>query len=53
MTLDPDLLSVLACPDTDHAPLSLTEEGLVCTGCGRTYPVVDGIPVLLLESGNA
>lgn len=53
MNLDPELAAMLACPDTDHAPLRPTEAGLVCTGCGRTYPVVDGIPVLLLESGDA
>ncbi|MFI5956159.1 Trm112 family protein [Cryptosporangium sp. NPDC051539] len=50
---DSTLLSVLACPDTDHAPLLPTEAGLVCSGCGRRYDVVDGIPVLLLEPGDA
>jgi uncharacterized protein YbaR (Trm112 family) len=43
---DPDLLAVLACPG-DHAPLRVDGDHLVCTGCGRGYPVVDGIPVLL------
>jgi uncharacterized protein YbaR (Trm112 family) len=48
---DPDLLAVLACPDTDRAPLRPDAGGasLTCTGCGRTYDVVDGIPVLLLD----
>jgi len=25
---------------------------LTCTSCGRSYPVVDGIPVLLLEEAS-
>ena len=24
-------------------------EQLVCTGCGRCYPIEDGLPVLLVE----
>jgi uncharacterized protein YbaR (Trm112 family) len=50
--LDPDLLAVLACPDSDHAPLRLDGDSLTCTGCGRAYDVVDGIPVLLLDQGH-
>lgn len=53
--LDPMLMEILACPSDDHAPLhagSSTDpdaDVLTCTACGRGYPVVDGIPVLLLD----
>ncbi|MFC5948897.1 Trm112 family protein [Pseudonocardia lutea] len=47
--LDPQLLEILACPSEDHAPLRPAADQLVCTACGRRYPVVDGIPVLLLD----
>ncbi|HEX4700982.1 MAG TPA: Trm112 family protein [Pseudonocardiaceae bacterium] len=53
--LDPQLLEILACPSPDHAPLRLgTAEDkdadfLTCTSCGRSFPVRDGIPVLLLD----
>jgi SAM-dependent methyltransferase len=33
---------VLCCPSCD-ADLTGSEEGLTCTVCGRTYPVVDGV----------
>lgn len=53
--LDPQLLEMLACPSPDHAPLRVgtpadpDAEALTCTSCGREYPVVDGVPVLLLD----
>lgn len=55
LALDPILLEVLACPDTHHAPLRVGTEAdpdaevLTCTECGRRFPVLDGIPVLLLD----
>ena len=55
VTLDPQLLEILACPSPDHAPLRVgtpgdpEAEALTCTSCGRQYPVVDGVPVLLLD----
>ena len=38
----------LACPACRGA-LRLEEARVVCTGCERCYPVVDGIPVLIVE----
>jgi uncharacterized protein len=50
--LDPQLLEILACPSEDHAPLRVAGDELVCTSCGRAFPVVDGIPVLLLDESR-
>lgn len=36
----------LACP-VCYAHLRFDVATVVCEGCGRTYPVVDGIPVLI------
>jgi uncharacterized protein YbaR (Trm112 family) len=53
--LDPQLMDILACPSEDHAPLRAGSpddpdaDVLTCTACGRRFPVVDGIPVLLLD----
>lgn len=33
-------------------PLAANEAGLGCTGCGRQYPVVAGIPILVRQPGN-
>ncbi|WP_407062135.1 Trm112 family protein [Blastococcus montanus] len=52
--LDPDLLSILACPDSHHTPLTVDEAAgeLVCGTCHRAFPVRDGIPVLLLDEAR-
>jgi uncharacterized protein YbaR (Trm112 family) len=53
--LDPQLMDILACPSDDHSPLRAgtpddpDADVLTCTSCGRGFPVVDGIPVLLLD----
>jgi uncharacterized protein YbaR (Trm112 family) len=53
--LDPVLMEILVCPSDDHAPLRAgtaadpEADVLTCTSCGRGYPVVDSIPVLLLD----
>jgi uncharacterized protein len=41
-------VSLLVCPAC-HEALRADANGVVCTGCGRVYPVVDGIPVLIVE----
>ena len=46
------ILDALACPvPTCRKPLKLAEDGssLQCTVCGHTYPVKDGIPMLLAD----
>jgi uncharacterized protein YbaR (Trm112 family) len=57
MILKRKLLDILACPIDKHYPLELFEiksEGdlivdgaLFCTQCGRYYPIIDEIPVML------
>jgi uncharacterized protein YbaR (Trm112 family) len=54
--LDPGLLELLACPSDDHAALrEQSREGkdvLVCTFCESTFPIEDGIPVLLIDEAT-
>ena len=54
MALDPQLLDILACPDTHHAPLTLDgpAQTLTCTECGRIFEIRDDIPILLLDEAR-
>lgn len=54
MALDPQLLDILACPDTHHAPLDYdaAAQTLTCTQCRRVFEVRDDIPVLLLDEAH-
>jgi uncharacterized protein YbaR (Trm112 family) len=51
LALDQELLKILACP-LDKKPVRLEGDRLVCTRCGRRYPVVDDIPVMLVEEAE-
>ncbi|MFN2569269.1 MAG: Trm112 family protein [Candidatus Dormibacteria bacterium] len=42
------LISLLACPAC-HGDLREKDGTLTCAGCGRTYPIRDGIPILLID----
>ncbi|HEX2330473.1 MAG TPA: Trm112 family protein [Candidatus Angelobacter sp.] len=49
------LLDILVCPIPEcRKPLRLVddEQSLTCTGCGRIYPIRDGIPVLLADQAT-
>lgn len=46
--IDQELLELLVCP-VDHAKLEIHETHLVCTLCGRRFPIVDGIPNMVLD----
>ena len=56
MPVDAELLALLACPSDDHAPLVEERrngaDALVCTFCGSSFPIRDGIPVLLLDEAT-
>jgi uncharacterized protein YbaR (Trm112 family) len=56
MAIDAELLELLACPSDDHAPLREEHRDgadvLVCTHCATSYPVEDGIPVLLVDEAT-
>jgi len=44
--ISPELLKILACPVCKRE-VELKDEELVCVGCGKRYPVVEGIPNML------
>ena len=50
------LLEILRCPACVREKdglLTLTRESwLVCQDCGRKYPIVDDIPVMLIDEGD-
>jgi len=41
-----EVLERLVCP-VCHGRLELQQSCVLCTACGRSYPIEDGIPVLL------
>jgi uncharacterized protein YbaR (Trm112 family) len=51
MPITPELLELLACP-VDHGGLREASSQLVCTACGRRYPIRDGIPVMLVDEAE-
>ncbi|MEA2511773.1 MAG: uncharacterized protein QOF01_45 [Thermomicrobiales bacterium] len=48
--ISPDLLAILVCP-IDKQELRLEGSRLICTSCGRSYPIEDGIPNMLVDDG--
>ena len=50
--IDNKLLALLACPAC-QGDVVLKDEKIVCTLCQRKYPIVDGIPVLLVEQSTS
>ena len=50
--LKPEDLRWLACP-VCLGSLALETNSVRCTGCTRSYPVIDGIPVLLASRASA
>ena len=49
--IDEELLQILACPAC-HEPVRVEGERIVCTGCGRRYPIRDDIPIMLFDEAE-
>jgi uncharacterized protein YbaR (Trm112 family) len=54
--INPDLLEILRCPacvrEKDGLLKFYKEAWLICQDCARKYPVVEDIPVMLIEEGD-
>lgn len=51
--IDPTLEAVLVCPaDRGGLTQDVEAERLVCSDCGRRYPIRDGIPIMLVEEAE-
>ncbi len=48
---NPAVLDQLACPAC-QGNLRLDDARLVCESCRRAYPIVDGIPALIVEQAE-
>lgn len=49
--IDKELLEILACP-VCKAPVTQQGDRIVCTKCGRRYPINDGIPAMLVDEAE-
>ncbi len=54
MNLLPDLIGRLACPRCKFA-LRIDAEAVICAdpACGRTYPIINGVPILIVDERSA
>ena len=46
-----ELLDILACPAC-KSDVRLQDDKIVCSKCGRRYPVKDDIPIMLIEEAE-
>jgi len=54
VSIDARLLEMLRCPACRAAITELADgAGLRCEGCRRVYPIVDGIPVMMIEEARS
>jgi uncharacterized protein YbaR (Trm112 family) len=48
MTINKELLEILVCPDC-RGDVEMKNEFIVCTKCGKRYPVREDIPIMLIN----
>ena len=49
--IDKELLDILACPAC-KADVKLEGDRIVCTKCGRRYPIRNDIPIMLIDEAE-
>ena len=49
--IDKELLNILACPAC-RADVRQEGDRIVCSKCGRRYPIKDDIPVMLIDEAQ-
>lgn len=50
MSISPDLLAIIACPQCKgDVELTSQEDGFICKACKLKYPIRDDIPVMLIQ----
>ena len=53
MAVSQELLDILACPKCKQpVQLNPSANGLVCEACRLEYPIVDDIPVMLIDEAR-
>ncbi len=53
MAISQELLEILACPKCKQpVTLNAAGTGLVCSACRLEYPIVDDIPVMLIDEAR-
>ena len=50
-SISKELLDILACP-VCRVEVRLDGDRIVCTQCGRRYPIREGIPVMLVDEAE-
>lgn len=50
--IDKSLLELLICPK-DQSPLKQIDDALICETCKLSYPIKNGIPLLLAEEAKS
>jgi uncharacterized protein YbaR (Trm112 family) len=51
--ISPELLAIMQCPMcTGELAERIDPPALVCQKCGHAYPVVDGIPDMIIEGDS-
>jgi hypothetical protein len=46
-----ELMDILACPSC-KSDVSLQADKIVCSKCGRRYPIKEDIPIMLVEEAE-
>jgi uncharacterized protein len=49
--IDKELLDILACPAC-KADIFLKDNKIICSKCGKKYPIKDGIPIMLIDEAE-